>query len=101
MRTILLAKVESVEWSTGQGSARVGKDVDDWHVSLWFDHDDPNRPNREIYLKPGQDRHIVGPFRAKEITEAWALEIVGLLQQGGVNLERVEGEKRFQRAEAR
>ena len=89
---IALGKIESVEWSPGQASSMAGRDMNDWHVVLWFHHDDPARSQRRQRLrKPDQDPCIIGPSRRKEETAALGLGIVAFLQSAGVTL--VPGEK--------
>ena len=67
---ISVDRIESVEWRTGQASARVGGDLDDWHVAVWYDHCDPDRSLKGAKTsKPDQDVYIVGPTRARKLTD--------------------------------
>jgi hypothetical protein len=66
--------------------------MNDWHVTLWFDHNDAAESLRRKALpKPDQEVYVVGPRRRKKITEAFGLSFVEFLRAAGVIL--VPGEK--------
>ena len=92
-------KVESVDWRAGQASGMTGCDMDDWHVALWFDHDDPikSEKERQWHPKPEQDVYIVGPTRRKKDTASFGMEFVGFLRQAGAALEQGEDDCTFTR----
>lgn len=78
-------KIETVEWHPGQATAMTGRDCKDWHVALWYDHDDPDR--RKIpSVKPDQDIYIVGPSQRRERTETFGLRLVEFLRNAGADL---------------
>jgi hypothetical protein len=88
-RSILLDRIESLEWTTGQASALAGKDMDDWHVWLWYDHRDSGKTERQRRWgarKPEQDLHGIGPAGRKEHTEILARSLLAFLQTAGVDL---------------
>lgn len=88
-RGISVGKIESVEWHTGQGSHMAGRDMNDWHVGVWFDHGDADRSRdkqESRLLKPEQDVYCVGPSSKKAVTAAFGLELVAFLRQAGVDL---------------
>jgi hypothetical protein len=66
--------------------------MNDWHVVLWFDHNDAAKSLRQNMLrKPDQEVYVVGPERRKKTTEAFGLSFVEFLRAAGVML--VPGEK--------
>jgi len=97
-REIALEKIESVQWSPGQGTSLAGRDMKDWSVVLWFDHDDPAKRNPRAW-KPDQDIHIVGPERRKELTAAFGLSFVDFLRAAGASLVPGEDDCVFVREE--
>ncbi len=88
-------KVVSVQWNTGQATGMAGRDMNDWHLSLWYKDDSTKRKSR----KPGQYVHVIGPSRRKEDTEAFGLAFVDFLRRAGLPLIRGEGDARFVRCE--
>jgi hypothetical protein len=89
-------KIETVEWRSGQATDMVGRDMNDWHVVLWFDHDDPAKRDKWS-RKPDQDIYIVGPDRRKEDTEAFGLSLVDFLRNAGALLAQGEDNCSFVR----
>jgi len=90
--SIALNAIESVEWDAGQATDRIGRDMNDWTVILWFDHNDAAESLRRRRLpKPDQEVYVVGPERRKKTTEAFGLSFVEFLRAAGVIL--VPGEK--------
>ncbi|MEN6367827.1 MAG: hypothetical protein ABFC88_13545 [Thermoguttaceae bacterium] len=83
-QNVPLGKIDSVGWSPGQNPAF-------WHVSLWFDHDNPqtSAAKRKWNLKkPDQDVYCFGPSRRKEKIESFGLDFVAFLLRNGVMLVR-------------
>jgi hypothetical protein len=79
------ASVVSVEWHPGQATAKVGRDMNDWCVSLWYRH--PDGPQLPPY--PGvRDEvvYIVGPSGRKGVIEAFGRSFVAFLRDMGVEL---------------
>jgi hypothetical protein len=82
------SSVSSVEWSTGQASDRVGRDMNDWHVILWY-HDttgakrlDPDLRSEEVY--------IVGRFGPRAEVETLGNRFVEFLRSANVAIHRTE-----------
>ncbi len=107
-RSIALSKIHAVKWDMGQASGMTGRDMNDWLVFLYYDHDKPAESERRRNWKiktmpqwthpfPDQDLICVGPAKRKEITEKFALKFVDFLRVAGVRLERSENENRFTR----
>jgi len=87
-RRIALDKIESVEWSPGQATSMAGRDMKDWLICLWVDHDDPieSQKRQRWARKPDQDVYIVGPSRRKEDTGALGLSFIAFIRDAGVTL---------------
>jgi hypothetical protein len=84
---IPLDKIKSVNWSTGQATHMAGRDMNDWSVALWYDHDDPARSEEKKGLrKPDQEVYIVGPTGKKENTAAFGRSFVDYLRESGASL---------------
>jgi hypothetical protein len=95
-------RIESVEWSTGQATSRAGRDMNDWSVTLWYDHGDSERSKKHHMLrKPDQNIYIVGSSRPKEDTATLGKEFVSFLSGVGVLLVRGEGDNVYVRAPIR
>jgi hypothetical protein len=59
-----ICDITAVEWSAGQASGMTGRDMDDWHVFIWF------RDGKEGYSRrPGERCHSLTPARPRIITE--------------------------------
>jgi hypothetical protein len=88
---IPLNKIESIEWSTGQGTQLAGRDMKDWKVCVWYDHDDPEKSTKKAswqHRKPDQDVLVIGPGRERTRTEAFALSFIDFFREAGARLER-------------
>lgn len=88
-KTIPLDSIESVEWNTGQATDMAGHDMNDWHVCLWFDHNNLAKSEKERRTglrNPEQDLRIVGPSGPKAETEALGLALVAFLRAAGADL---------------
>jgi hypothetical protein len=100
-RTIPTADIETVEWSSGQATSLAGRDMDDWSIVLWYDHHNPEKPGEHLWRqKPRQDLEIVGPSRAKSVTQEFGLQFVKFLRASGANLLDTDNPDRFQRGDA-
>lgn len=87
--TFVIDQIESVEWHTGQASDMAGHDMNDWHVALWFDHNDPikGEGRRKWNLrKPEQEVYVVGPSAPREHAEALGRRFVRFLRAAGACL---------------
>jgi hypothetical protein len=93
--SVCVDRVVSVEWNSGQATAMAGRDMQDWHLCLWFKEDS----TKSRLFKPGQDIYVIGPSRRKQETEVFALAFVDFLRRANLPLTR-EGDARFVRSEA-
>lgn len=97
-RAISVDKIESVSWSAGQASDMAGRDMNDWSVALWFDHDDPLKSQKGSgFRKPNQDIYIVGPTGKHTDIAAFGLKLVDYLRQSGACLVAGENDSTFVR----
>jgi hypothetical protein len=87
-KSIRIDRIESVEWHTGQATDMAGRDMNDWHIWVWFSQDDLARTEarRKWHRKPDQDLYGVGPADRKERTEALGLSFVSFLRSAGADL---------------
>jgi hypothetical protein len=87
--------IVSVDMSSGQGTALAGRDMNDWHVALWYR--DPNAPPRKPIagIRFDEEVYIVGPSNAKTTTEEFFQPFVAFLQSAGVALQPSEKENEF------
>ena len=99
-QTIPIARIESVEWHTGQATSLAGRDMNDWHVAIWFDHGDAAKSERQRkwHRKPDQDVYIVGPSLKKERTAAFGQEVLRFLRDAGAVLVREKDDCTYVRA---
>jgi hypothetical protein len=86
-----LEKIESVEWSAGQATSMAGRDMNDWIVFIWFDHDDPEKSlKRQTSRKPDQDLYCIGPSVSKDIAAVFGQSLVDFLNRAGATFVRKE-----------
>jgi len=95
--SVNVSKIESLEWRTGQATGMAGRDMNDWHVILWFNHDDPAKSEKQKkwHRKPDQDLYIVGPFRSKKATASFGRDFLSFLEKAGVALVQGEDDSTF------
>ena len=97
-RTLSIDKIESVEWDTGQATDMAGRDMNDWLVFLWYDHNDPAESRKRAkWRKPDQAAVSVGPGRHKATTEAFRLAFIAFLREAGARLVRDKEPNHFVR----
>jgi hypothetical protein len=85
--TVPVNKIESVEWSPGQFSCRMGKDMNDWLVSVWYDHDDPVKSQLQSKLRhPDQEIYIIGLGGPKAEINIFGRSVLDLLRHSGASL---------------
>ena len=93
--TVALPKIIAVQWSLGQASNRMGRDMNDWQVALWYHTGVPeirhHQARRGFGRVEGQDVVVFGRDGRKADTEKFGLSFVEFLRQAGVTLEKQEG----------
>lgn len=92
--SIDLTALSSIDWRTGQGTAISGRDMDDWHVTLWYHH--PEGPRQKSV--PGmrsEELFIIGPSGPRETTEAFGQQLVEFLRNAGVQLSEGKDSREF------
>lgn len=96
--TVAVETIETVKWDTGQASDMAGRDMNDWHVAVWYDHDDPAKSQKQNTLKkPDQDLYIVGMSGAKAETAALGFAVVDLLRKTGATFAQGDDDCTFVR----
>lgn len=97
---VAVRKIESVEWSAGQASHHAVRDLGDWSVAVWYDHDDPVKSQHARSYKsrrPDQELFIVGMSGKKETTAALGHALLELLRDAGANFSQGENDCSFVR----
>ena len=87
------AELAFVRWSAGQATGLTGRDMDDWHVTLWY--------NRKRY-KRGDDTdtrekllHFIGPEGPKCEADALGGSLVDFFRSVGLELHPTKNECEF------
>ena len=86
--------ISSIDWSTGQASAIAGRELNDWHVAVWYHH--PLGPRRKPY--PGvrdEEVYIVGPSGPRATVERFGQDLIEFLTSVGVNFSAGRDECEF------
>jgi hypothetical protein len=89
--------ISSIQWSSGQGTAMAGRDMNDWSIAIWYNH--PNGPRRKPF--PGvrdEELFLIGPSGQKEKVEAFGKQIVAFLTRTGVELTVGRDDREFNTA---
>jgi hypothetical protein len=77
--------ISSICWSSGQATAMSGRDMNDWHVAMWYHH--PDGPQRKPF--PGvrdEEVYIIGPSGPGKLVETFGQHLVEFLSAIGVKL---------------
>lgn len=88
-RRVPVQDLAGICWNTGQASELARRDADDWSVFLWYWHRDPAKEatQRKFRMRrPGQAPIVIGPPRAKSVTEALGWEVIGFLDDSGISV---------------
>lgn len=83
--TVRAKAISSLDWSPGQATAMSGRDMNDWHVALWYHH--PDGPQRKPF--PGvrdEEVFMLGPSGSRARIEALGRQVVEFLVSVGVQL---------------
>lgn len=78
--------IVSVHWSTGQATDRVGRDMRDWTVWLWYL--DPARADQEtdLDIRAKHENYQVGPTGPREKTERLGHGFIDFLREAGLDM---------------
>jgi hypothetical protein len=87
------AQIVAVSMGSGQASALAGRDMNDWSVLLRYR--DPDIPARYFDGRRIDELYIIGPARARAVTEEWFGAFVAFLRAAGVELVPGERENEF------
>ncbi len=77
--------IQTVDWSTGQLSSRLGRDANDWHVVVWYDERQATKGRSwDCFDKYDLGLYIVGPEQAKIEAEKLGNRLVAFLRNADV-----------------
>lgn len=82
-------RIAQIDWDTGQISDRAGRDMNDWHIALWYEHGDPEKSKwkKQYRLRhPDWDVHCFGPTGPKQKISAFGGDLVDFLRSSGISL---------------
>jgi hypothetical protein len=97
-RKVRLDGITGVSWNAGQGSHRVGKDLDDWNVAVWYESA-AAQTKLSPWHRDREELDIVGMDGPKESIEQLGRSLVDFLCAAGIELvPDVEGNKKFIRS---
>jgi hypothetical protein len=94
-RNVPLDRVTLLKWGSGQATSLAGRDMNDWHVTIWYKPEPPEKPRYPMGRRPEEDLFIVGPSRAKSSTAAFGRDFVGFLVAAGLPIVQGENECSF------
>lgn len=75
--------ISSLNWSAGQATSLAGRDMDDWHVALWYHH--PDRPRGQFPGDRPEAFVLMGPPGPKDVVDDFGQQLVAFLTRAGVN----------------
>lgn len=77
------SKIASIKWSAGQATSLAGRDMEDWHVVVWYHRNGSKRwTTADDYRE--EALHIVGPSGPKTKTARTGQALVAFLESRGV-----------------
>lgn len=92
--TIGTTAISSISWDSGQATAMSGRDMNDWHVALWYRHIEG--PQRRPF--PGlrdEEIFIIGRSGARSTKEIVGKQLVEFLLSVGLELMPGRSEREF------
>jgi hypothetical protein len=81
---IMAGAVRSVKWGAGQASSLSGRDMNDWHVIVWFEREQATTLDWNHVSRPKYGLHIVGPSQEKRKAEALGKNLAEFLHKRGL-----------------
>lgn len=87
--------IRSVEWSAGQGSDMSGRDLNDWHVALWFDVIALRSPLTSHFVHGSEGIDIIGPADSQSRTADLGRRFIAFLKTHGVTLIQMGEQPKF------
>jgi hypothetical protein len=96
--TIPIDKIDHVNWRTGQATDMAKRDMNDWHVAVWYDHDNSIKSQKKAkWRHPDQDIYIVGPSGRKQEITNFGHALLDFLRKSGASLVQGNNECTFVR----
>lgn len=73
--------IKTIDWGPGQAASMTGKDMNDWHVALWFNPDCAiwNRKTHKLGI------YIIGLHGPKDQTETFGNAFIDFLRNAGMS----------------
>jgi hypothetical protein len=87
--------LQKVTWSKGQASSLAQRDMDDWHVAVWFLKDSIRRGRVRVYNNDSVALHFVGVDGPRDEVEPFGHEILNFLRKAGFEFEASECGTKF------
>lgn len=83
---VLCDGIKTVDWSMGQASGITGRDMNDWHVVIWFDEELSTTLDWTYPSKSKYGLYIIGPSQKKENAVKLGDRLISFLIEAGVSL---------------
>lgn len=92
--TIDSRAISSIDWSSGQATAIAGRDMDDWHLTLWYHHSQGPRQKPTPGMR-SEEIFFIGPSGPRETIDEFGQQLVAFLKNAGVELSQSKDEREF------
>ena len=91
--------INEITWWTGQATALAGKDMNDWHVTVWFRKDSICKGRMwdisSISSRENNSLYIIGPSGPRSTIEIFGNQILDLCRRAGLEFEANDSNTRF------
>lgn len=85
--------IASIEWSTGQATSWAGREMDDWHVCVWYHQKRARRRSETGYRE--EALHLVGRPGPRYQAEATGNSLVAFFESAGIVFDASSNECEF------
>ena len=92
--TIDVSALTSVEWNSGQATAMARRDLDDWHVALWY-RSSSSQLKKSCPGMRQEEISILGPSGSRASVEVFGIQLVEFLGAVGVELTPGRNDQEF------
>ena len=92
--TIDVSALASVEWNSGQATAMAGREMNDWHVALWY-RSSSSQLKKSFPGMRQEEISILGPSGPRVSIEAFGKQLVEFLGAVGVELTPGRNDREF------
>jgi len=91
--------INRIDWGTGQASALAGRDMNDWHVTIWFRVDSICKGRTwdmsSMAAKDKATLYIIGPMGPRPNIEIFGHQFLDLCRRAGLEFEANESNTKF------